>query len=372
MKTIKILGGGISGLTAAINLKYAGVDVEVYERKSFCGKRTHDFQFLENWTFAEDALEILKHLNIQTHFYLKPWYDLELMSPSLKRCITKSSQPLMYLVKRGPLGDSIDHALEKQAAEAKIPIIYNSRLTVDDADIVATGIKKPNFIVMGITFPMDHPDKAIALFDDNLSFQIYSYFIVNDHIGEIASINPTGRKDHKARLDLTVKRFEEILNFKVTTTKHQFAAPGSLYFLKKAKINSRYFIGEAAGFQDCMAGFGMLYALKSGYYAARSIANNDNYDRLWQADLLKPLRASVTNRFLFARLTNEGYEKLIDMLNSQNSVIVKFLGGDDFRLILKKLYNHSLSYLLRPVVFWRKLQPLYRLLLTFIGRIFSR
>jgi len=60
------------------------------------------------------------------------------------------------------------------------------------------------------------------------------------------------------------------------------------------------------------------------------------------------------------------------MLNSQNSVIVKFLGGDDFRLILKKLYNHSLSYLLRPVVFWRKLQPLYRLLLTFIGRIFSR
>jgi flavin-dependent dehydrogenase len=45
MKTIKILGGGISGLTAAINLKYAGLDVEVHERKSFCGKHTHDFQF---------------------------------------------------------------------------------------------------------------------------------------------------------------------------------------------------------------------------------------------------------------------------------------------------------------------------------------
>ncbi len=46
MNTIKILGGGISGLTAAINLKCAGIDVEVYERKRFCGKRTGDFQFL--------------------------------------------------------------------------------------------------------------------------------------------------------------------------------------------------------------------------------------------------------------------------------------------------------------------------------------
>lgn len=72
MKKVTILGGGIAGLTAAINLKYAGVDVEVHERKSFCGKHTNDFQFLENWTFKNDALSILTSLNIQTDFYLKP------------------------------------------------------------------------------------------------------------------------------------------------------------------------------------------------------------------------------------------------------------------------------------------------------------
>lgn len=372
MKTIKILGGGIAGLTAAINLKYAGVDVEVYERKGFCGKRTHDFQFLENWTFKEDALDILRRLNIQTDFYIKPCYTLELISPCLKKCLKKSSQPLMYLVKRGPLEDSIDHALEKQATEAKIPILYNSKLTVGDADIVATGIKKPTFIIMGITFPMDHPDRAIALFDDNLSFQIYSYFVVNDHIGEIASINPAGRKDHKVRFDLTVKRFEEILNFKVTTIKHRFAAPGSLYFLKNAEINKRYFIGEAAGFQDCLNGFGMLYAFKSGYHAAQSMIKNDDYNRRWQADMLKPMEASVTNRRLFEHLSNEGYEKLVDILNSRHPVIVKLLGGDDLQYILSKLYNHSLSHLLRPVVYWRKLAPIYRFLLKLIGRAYSR
>jgi hypothetical protein len=62
----------------------------------------------------------------------------------------------------------------------------------------------------------------------------------------------------------------------------------------------------------------------------------------------------------------------VDMLNSRNPLIVKLLGGDDLRLILGKLYNHSLSYLLRAVVFWRKLAPLYRFLLKLIGGMYSR
>jgi flavin-dependent dehydrogenase len=371
MKTIKILGGGISGLTAAINLKYAGLDVEVHERKSFCGKRTRDFQFLENWTFEENALDLLQNLNIQTNFYFKPWYSLELISPSSKKCFKRTSQPLMYLVKRGSMEDSIDYALQKQAIAAGVPIHFNSKLKTEEAGIIATGKKEPTVIIMGITFPFDHSDKALTIFDDDLSFKFYSYFIVNDKVGEITSINPTARKDHKARLDLTVKRFEELLNFKINTVTHRFASAASLFFLNNAKINNQYLIGEAAGFQDCLAGFGMMYAFKSGYYAARSIIENNDFDRLWTAEMLKPLKASRANRFLFEKLSNDGYEKLVDMLGSQNAAIAKLLGGDDFQLVLKKLYNHSLSHLLRPVVFWRKWAPIYRFMLKLIGRLFS-
>ena len=35
MNRIKILGGGIAGLTAAISLKRAGIAVEVHEKKRF-------------------------------------------------------------------------------------------------------------------------------------------------------------------------------------------------------------------------------------------------------------------------------------------------------------------------------------------------
>ena len=372
MKTIKILGGGIAGLTAAINLKRAGVNVEVHERKGFCGKSTRDFQFMENWIFEEDALVVLKKFNIKRNFYVRPWYSMEFMSPSLNKCLKSSAEPLMYMLKRGPMEGGIDHALEKQATDANIPIIFQSTLAVKDADIVATGRKNSDYFISGVTFPFDHPDKVIVLFDDRLSLKMYTYFTVNDHVGQIVCINPAERSDHQARLNLSIKRFEEILNDQISTIAHRFAAPGSLYFLKNAKTDGRYLIGEAAGFQDCLAGFGMMYAFKSGYHVAQSIINNDDYNHRWQADMLKPMAVSRVNRYMFERLSNNGYEKLIKILDSRNPVIVKLLGGEDLKYILKKLYNQQFSPLLRPIVFWRRLAPLYKFLLSLPGRIYIR
>jgi flavin-dependent dehydrogenase len=112
----------------------------------------------------------------------------------------------------------------------------------------------------------------------------------------------------------------------------------------------------------------MMYALKSGYHAAQSIIKNDGYDRLWQADMLRPMAVSRTNRFLFEKLSNDGYEKLVKMLNSRNSAIVKLLGGEDLQHILKKIYTHSLSYFLRPLVYWKRLTPIYKFILNLVGR----
>jgi flavin-dependent dehydrogenase len=367
MSRVTILGAGIAGLTAAINLKYAGIDVEVHERKRFCGKHTRDFQFLENWTFEEDALTMIKGVNLRSSFYVKPCYSLEVFSPSLKRCIKTSSRPFMYLVKRGPMQGSIDRALQQQATDAGIPIRFNSKLGVDKADIVATGKQTPTFIATGITFPFDHPDTMLVLFDDSLSFGMYSYFIVNDLVGQIVSINPVGSKGHRIRFDRAVWRFEEIVGFKITGTTRRFAAPASLYFSENTSVNGQHYIGEAAGFQDSLAGFGMIYAIKSGYLLAASMTGNDNYERLWRTQMLKPMKVSRTNRLLFERLSDNGYEKLVGMLNSRNPFVLKLLGGDDLCDILHKVYNHSLSYLLWPLIFCKPLTPLYRFFFSLAG-----
>ena len=261
---IKILGGGISGLTAAITLKKAGFDVEVHERKDYCGKQTKDFQFLENWTSNEDVLDTLRAMHIETEFYVKPWYSQEILSPTLKQYIGTSTQPLMYLVKRGQRQDSIDRALEEKSRKSNIKILYNSRLQHNEADIIATGMRRPTLVVTGIMFRLKHPDKSMVLLDNNLSYRCYSYFIVNEHRGEIACVNPKGFNGYGDRLALTVKRFEQILNAKIENIEERFTSVVSFGFLNKAKVRGQYFVGEAAGFQDHLAGYGMVYAFKSG------------------------------------------------------------------------------------------------------------
>jgi flavin-dependent dehydrogenase len=340
---IKILGGGISGLTAAINLKKAGFDVEVHESKEYCGKQTKDFQFLENWTSNEDVLDALRAMHIETDFFLKPWYSQEILSPTLKKYTGTSTQPLMYLVNRGQREGSVDKALVEQAEKSKINILCNSRLQQKDADIIATGLKRPTLVVTGIMFRIKHPDKSIVLLDNDLSYRCYSYFIVNDHRGEIACGNPTGINGYGDRLALTVKKFEKMLDIEIDDIEERFTSVINLGFLNKAKVRGQYFVGEAAGFQDHLAGFGMVYAFKSGYYAAQSIAESLDYDGLWKEDFHKPLKISSRNRWIYDRLSNNDFEKFVDILRSSNSLIRYLRGGDDMQSIMRTLYGTPIS-----------------------------
>jgi flavin-dependent dehydrogenase len=350
MDSIKILGGGISGLTAAINLKKAGFGAEVHERKNYCGKHTTDFQFLENWSFNEEVADFLKRINIRTDFYIKPFHSLEIISPSLRRYTGKSTRPLMYLVKRGDAAGSIDKSLERQAKNNGVKIVYGSKLNPGKADIIATGFKRPKYVGAGVKFRFKHPDMSIVLLDNNLSLRNYSYFIVNDNAGEIACGNPPGIKNIKARLNSTVKRFERILDIKIDI-EERFSAAIDFGFLRRAKVDRQYFTGEAAGFQDCLLGFGMVYAFKSGYFAARSIIENLDYDKLWKRDFLKQLKISSSNRALYDRMSNRHFEKLIDILNSRNFIIRKLRGGDDIQHIMRKLYNSRFLLIPRILAF---------------------
>lgn len=66
---IKILGAGISGLSAAINLAKAGYEVEMFESRGDSGARFKgDLQGLENWSSKKDVLKDLKAMNLKLNF----------------------------------------------------------------------------------------------------------------------------------------------------------------------------------------------------------------------------------------------------------------------------------------------------------------
>ena len=99
---IKILGAGISGLTASINLAKGGFDVTVFEKSSSVGSRFHnDFQGLENWSDETDALEILKNLSLKTNFWNKGFKKASIYTDLKKEFIAKDTgQPLLSCAKR--------------------------------------------------------------------------------------------------------------------------------------------------------------------------------------------------------------------------------------------------------------------------------
>ncbi len=66
-------------------------------------------------------------------------------------------------------------------------------------------------------------------------------------------------------------------------------------------------IGEQAGFQDALAGFGLRYALRSGILAARSLVEGTSYEAAWQRELLPLLRAGISNRLVYNLVGQRGW-----------------------------------------------------------------
>src|SRR5450759_4808922 len=125
MKKIKILGAGISGLTAAINLSLAGYKVEVFEKNPDCGMRFHgDMQGLENWSDEEDVLDSLQHMNVDINFEVTPFRKVVLTNCKSDEEFS-FDKPLFYLITRGKMKGSLDQGLKEQALSANVEIHFN-------------------------------------------------------------------------------------------------------------------------------------------------------------------------------------------------------------------------------------------------------
>jgi len=82
---------------------------------------------------------------------------------------------------------------------------------------------------------------------------------------------------------------------------------GNFHIPRSAYSGVHPLVGEQAGFQDTLWGFGIRLSLMSGVLAARSILNGGNYDTLWQRELLPQMLSAVVNRALYSLLGNRGY-----------------------------------------------------------------
>ncbi len=308
-RQIIIAGAGPAGLMAGITLAKHGHKVIVHEQRKECGARFKgDLQGLENWTSGTDVLDELRSLGLLLNFDLSPFTRLTGVDDRLNTTHFQAKQPLFYLVKRGPFPGTLDIGLKEQALDAGVDIRFESPIAETEADIVASGPQSNAIYAVdtGIVFETDLPDVAYGLLDNRKSYLGYSYLLVTGGYGCIATVLFDNYPDIHRQFELVKQSFIDLTG---VTIKNPRPMGGFGTFAHNGQYvrNNRLYVGEAAGLQDLLWGFGIRYALRSGYLAAKCLLENKDYTRAIQATIGAHLRASVVNRFVWEHLGNRGY-----------------------------------------------------------------
>jgi len=328
---IQIGGAGPAGLAAAITLASAGRSVLVHELQAEVGHRFDgDFQGLENWSAEQDALDLLREAGIGTAFTAKPCSRAEVFDAWGKRYEIAGNKTFFYLVERGPGPGTLDTALLEQARALGVEVRFNSRLDhLEGAGILAVGPKAADAIAVGYHFETAMQDGVWVILDDQLAPQGYAYLLVMNGRGTVKSCMFSGFKQEHLYVERTVAAFQRLAGLEmVNPVAH--GGVGNFYIPARAVVGVHPVVGEAAGFQDFLWGFGMRYAIASGVLAARGLLEGKNYETLWRQELEPPMWNSMVNRSLFGLLGNRGYRWLLQRSHAQ---------GWDVHRALHKLYQ---------------------------------
>jgi len=331
---IQIAGAGPAGLATAITLAKNGRQVVVHEARPEVGERFNgDFQGLENWTTEQNVLAWLKDLGISTQFKTVACTQCIVFDDRKRKYQLNSKEPMYYTVERGPGPGTLDNALLTQAQNLGVEVRFNSHLDHlgNNAGVLAVGPKAADAIAVGYHFETDMEDGSWAICDDNVAPQGYAYLLTANGRGTVKSCMFSGFKRQKVYVQRTVDAFQQLVGLEMKNPRPH-GGSGNFRVPRSAYSGHNPLVGEQAGFQDTLWGFGMRLAIMSGVLAAQSLSKNENYDVLWQRELKPQMQTSVVNRALFGLLGKYGYRWFLQHISSTQ----------DLRSVLRRQYQPSL------------------------------
>ncbi|NIR30840.1 MAG: FAD-binding protein [Gammaproteobacteria bacterium] len=331
---IQIAGAGPAGLAAAISLARCGRRVVVDEAQPEVGHRfIRDLQGLENWSTRTDVLDELRGAGIISDFPRVPYRGATVFDAWGRAYEFHSETPLFYLVERGPGPDSLDAALLAQALELGVEVRFNSRVEhLEGPGILAIGPRAGDAIAVGYLFETAMADGVWVICDDTLAPQGYAYLIVKAGWGTVKSAMFSNFKQERIYVERTVAAFRRLVGLDMTDARAHGGA-GNFRIPRSARSGTHPVVGEQAGFQDTLWGFGIRLAITSGVLAARSLVEGSDYDAAWRRAFAPQLRVSVVNRALYGRLGNPGYRLFLRHAARQR----------DVRSFLRRHYQPSLA-----------------------------
>ena len=317
---VQIVGGGLSGLTTAVQLARRGVGVEVFERRSAREAPELRCDAVENWTTADDLGALLPTWEIDaTAFH--PATSIEICTYDGERHALCLQRPLLYLVRRGGEPGCLDRALRQQALDLGVRIRHGQTLPREQADVWAVGSPRGGFFLdAGITFRTSEPDRTVILFDKRLTPKACAYLIVMRGVGTLAVLLTQQFGRARAFLSDAVAAFQRIQPFELRDPRLHGGFGGATSTLRPGP-SAPLAVGEAAGFLDYLWGFGIRHAMLSGVLAARALLGEESYENLVAREIRPLVQSSLINRKLYNRAGNRVYRALIRYFCAQRDPV---------------------------------------------------
>jgi flavin-dependent dehydrogenase len=315
--TRRIIGGGLSGLTAAINFAKNDESVEVHEARKDIGMQFHpNYQVLlkespETPGSESDAKSYLNRWGLNPQFQYKD--AKKFLCCTQKRDFTISLKEPLPLILRGG-ENSLERGLAKEAQDLGVDFHFKSRPKARPGDIMSAGSYRTDMAAFGAYYEnSDFPrDQFLYMHDEKYSPRGWYLYIIPMDKDTIKVMNCCSKPHAKKVKKLLYKAVEErpvlrdiIDGAKPTGT---VGGQGGVHFPRTAIKDGVYHTGEAAGFQDPWRGFGMNYAIESGVLAQRAISNSLDYDKLWKSQFKERKKADIARRGIFALLGNSAFE----------------------------------------------------------------
>jgi hypothetical protein len=312
---VRIGGAGPAGLSAALLLAQAGVPVELRERRSFVGARFRDsVHGIENWTSTDEFAERLSAWGLDLGAVLTPCRDLLLCDEGMSRRITFRT-PLFYLVVRGPDSGYLEGELLARARAAGAVVKFNETFGAGEMDLDATGPESARRVCVevGIKFRTRAPNLALGLISRHATPAGYAYLLIHDGRASLCAVRFDGKSVDQRQLEECTRLVRRHVDFDVQSPRPS-AGYGTFCLHPEFERGSSWCVGEAAGLQDFVWGFGIRRALESGALAARAWLLGGDYSENARQAFGVPDHASVVNRYLWDRTAALGFRPYVSLL----------------------------------------------------------
>jgi flavin-dependent dehydrogenase len=149
-------------------------------------------------------------------------------------------------------------ALLEQAQRAGVEVVFNTRLDPQEARIIASGPRgAPNLIAAGITFKIERDDFAGAILNETLAPAGYVYFLISEGQATLATVLFEKYAEVHTCMQRSMDTVKKLFGLREFPEVKHWGGYGSFSVPRSCEQNGALLVGEAAGFQDYLFGFGI-------------------------------------------------------------------------------------------------------------------